>query len=325
MGILHTFPRTASADRQFYIGASEAAACLGLSRFETPMGVWMRKTNQLGPQEDNPVLRRGNYLEAGVRQWTADVSGAVEVEAGIPISEAGIQGPEPWMSYHPDGALRYLIRAAYEAYAWHLYEGKTSRLIQEWGLEEDGSIPADYLIQVHYQLACSPGIQAARVGVYFPVADTVRVYQIDRDEDFNQWLIDTLGNWVQRHIVQGDPPAIDASPASSTYLRKVFPQELKGLREATDAEVELALSYAHTKRVLKEAEAHADLLKNKLAEAIGENAGLITPSGNVTWKWQAGARRVDTEALRTRFPDIAAEVSKQGEDMRVLRHNIKLH
>ena len=60
----------------------------------------------------------------------------------------------------------------------------------------------------------------------------------------------------------------------------------------------------------------ASLTKSQIADA----EGLTLPDGGkATYKWQAGATRVDTDLLKAVYPEVYAAVSKQGADMRVLR------
>ena len=56
------------AERNTYIGASEAAAVLGLSRWETPLSVWARKTGLVPVQNKSGMLaiEVGDELENAV-------------------------------------------------------------------------------------------------------------------------------------------------------------------------------------------------------------------------------------------------------------------
>lgn len=310
MGFLSSFPRTESADRRFLVGASDAPIILGLSPWQTPFGLWVQRTQGV-ESEDSNVTKRGRHLEQGLLRWTAEETGATEVEDGIPLSEPGLSGPEPFMSCRPDGGL--LIDRV-----WEGAEIKTSRLVTEWGKGED-EIPLHYLAQVQWQLACMPGCPAVRVGAYLPVQDQLKTYRIERDEDLIASMIESVGEWFYKHIVQGIAPDVDASPAAASYLHQRFGAGTGRLRNASPEETRLVLDLAAAKAATKAAKSVEDLLANRLREAIGDDDGLTFDGAKATWKEQAGANRVDTARLKAEYPEVAAAVTVQGEPTRVLR------
>ena len=56
------------AGRHTGIGASEAAAVLGLSRYKSPLEVYLEKIGELGPQDDSERMYWGRKLEAIIAQ-----------------------------------------------------------------------------------------------------------------------------------------------------------------------------------------------------------------------------------------------------------------
>lgn len=312
MGFFTSLPRTESADRRLTIGASAAPAILGLSPWQSAMGVWMQMRGLDTASNGNAATRRGNYLEHGLLHWTADEVGATEIEDGIPISEPGIAGPEPWMSFHPDGAL--LTGAG-----WQLAEIKTSRMAAEWGAGPD-EIPQHYLCQVQFQLACLPAGTAAIVGVYLPIADQMRTYRILPDAAFQTWLIETIGEWYYRHIVLGEAPDVDGSDASRRWLQHRHPSMLLPMRIAeTDEDRELIASFASVKTEIKALEAREALLANQLRAAIGDGEGISCGGNRVTCRPVKGAERADIGALRRDYPDVWSAVKCKSDDRRDLR------
>jgi putative phage-type endonuclease len=176
--------RATSADRRTFIGASDAATVLGLSPWSTEMALWLRMTSTELQTPDNAATKRGRYLERGLLDWAADELQATSVVEGIPIDEPGIEGPEPWMAFHPDGAL--LLDDV-----WRLAEVKTSRNAYEWGEGDD--IPMHIFVQVQYQLACLGDVDEVVVVAYLPIADRLSLHTIARDDAFGRLLVDKLG------------------------------------------------------------------------------------------------------------------------------------
>ena len=313
MGILHTFPRAATASRNRLIGASAAPTILGISPWQTPFGLWLQmQGGDHGPP--NAAMKRGTFLEPGILAWTASEVGAVETEPGIPISEPGIAGPEAWSSFHPDGAL--LMPDG----AWRLAEIKTSRMASEWGDSGGDEIPLHYLAQVQYQLACTPGIAEAQVGVYLPMADELRCYVVATDAAFQREMLDRIGEWYHRHIVLGHAPEVDGSPAAAKFLRDRHPVQRGEIRMATDGEALLLHELADVKASIKAMEDREALLAAQIKAAIGDDEGLQVPGiGKATWRAVSGAERVDSKRLRAEYPAAAAACTVRGDDRRDLR------
>ena len=85
-------------DRRTYIGGSDAAAILGLSRWRTPLGVWAIKTGQVVPQDisQKVPVKLGNKLEQAVAEFFEE-----ELQKKVyPITEQACQSL----------GLRYFIR-----------------------------------------------------------------------------------------------------------------------------------------------------------------------------------------------------------------------
>lgn len=312
MGFLEHLSRTESADRRLTIGASAAPAILGLSPWQSAMGVWMQMQGLNTASKDTPATRRGNRFERELLAWTAEVVEATAIEPGIPISEPGIAGPEPWMQFHPDGALA-------NRDGWQLAEIKTSRMAAEWGDGPD-EIPAHYLCQVQFQLACLPAGTAAIVGAWIPASDKLLTYRILPDVEFQRWLIDTIGEWFYRHIVLGEAPDVDGSEASTRWLQHQHPLMLAPVRiAAMGEERELVASFATVKAEIKTLEAREAELANLLRAAIGDGEGIFCGDGKVTCRPVKGAERADLEALRRDYPDVWAAVRRKSDDRRDLR------
>ena len=64
-----------SVDRTKYIGGSDIGAILGLSKFKTPLEVWMEKTGKESKRLDSLPLRFGSFAEEFVAQEYARSSG----------------------------------------------------------------------------------------------------------------------------------------------------------------------------------------------------------------------------------------------------------
>lgn len=56
-------------NRKSGIGSSEIATIVGLNPYETPYQLWLRKTGQVPPKEENFFMKAGHYLEDAVARF----------------------------------------------------------------------------------------------------------------------------------------------------------------------------------------------------------------------------------------------------------------
>ena len=320
MGFLSKFERAETADRRHVIGASAAPVILGLSPWQTPMGLFLQMQDG-GDIADNEAMERGRFLESSVLAWTGARTGAKAIEPGIPLDEPGIAGPEPFMQFHPDGAFWY-DNPPYRADSafWRVAEIKTARQNNGWGEDGTDQIPPYYLAQVQFQLACLPGVKEAQVGVYIGSEDKLRTYVVKSDHEFQRFMVEAIGEWCYRSIVLGQAPALDGSAATATYLQRKFPKPLLGIRPAVASEAALVSELASVKQAIAASEARESELTNLLRDAIGEAEGVeVEGVGKVTWRHVSGGATANMTKLRGDFPEVWEQVKRIGADRRDVR------
>lgn len=317
MGIIRRLMETQSlgtSDRTQVIGASEAAAVLGMSPWSTGTEVWMSK--RLGLLDDGgetKAHRRGHRLERAVLEEMAEQMGA-DCEGGNTLDEAFIGRPEtPWLGAHFDGALT--VRETGEEW---IAECKTARDSAQWGDESAAQLPQHILVQATVQSYVA-GLPVA-VGCYLPFKDDWKVYRLPRDTALEADVVTALDDWYGLHVVQGIQPPMDGSAKFAKHLAAKYGPTLEAIRDATEAEEALVREYLEGKLAIKMAEADVDRMANVLRDAIGVHEGIRCANGaKVTWTWQQGASRIDAKALRLAYPDIAEQFGVRGDDIRVLR------
>ncbi len=83
--------------RRSYIGASDAAAIMGVSPWRTPKELFLEKTGQGKPQETNSAMRRGIDLEEEARQAFEKITGHIVFPKVVFSKEF------PWLMASLDG------------------------------------------------------------------------------------------------------------------------------------------------------------------------------------------------------------------------------
>ena len=184
------------AKRRRVLGATDAVAVLGYSKWATPLDVWLSKTGRHTDDSDSYAMRRGRLLEPLlITEWLTRNPSA-QVLTHPPL----IGHPHHRMiAASLDGAALLDERQV-------VVEAKTAnhRAAGDWW--GDAMIPDAYAVQVLLQLAVT-GVQTAHV-----VADIAGDYTtvvIERDFDFESWALPALADWWKRHVVGGEEPDID--------------------------------------------------------------------------------------------------------------------
>ena len=196
------------------IGASDAAALLGVSRYKT---------------------RRQLYEELAGDVDRDDISNNIRVRVGTAVEELIIDMHDemldlttqrdpptvrleahPWVTVHLDGVTQsgeYLANV--EAKKVGLNMAKW------WGENGTDQIDPEYLPQVHMQMwaaDCERTHVAALIG-----DDDFRIYFIGRDPDMDQ-LISQVGDWFWSQVQDRDPPPIDYDHITTLpLLKKMYP------------------------------------------------------------------------------------------------------
>ncbi|MFR4988705.1 YqaJ viral recombinase family protein [Anaerotruncus colihominis] len=190
------------------IGGSDASVVCGISRYKSPVELWMEKTGQLPYQEAGEAAYWGAQLEGLVRTEFTKRTG-LEVRR---VNQLLQSGEHPFMLANLDGICEHPELGAC------IFEAKTASAYKagEW----EGSIPAEYMLQIQHYMAVT-GYQAAYIAVLIG-GNTFRWKLVMRDEELISMLI-RLESDFWDHVDDGTPPPLDGSDASARFLSERFP------------------------------------------------------------------------------------------------------
>lgn len=232
--------------RRAGIGASEIAAVVGLSPFESPFSLWHRKKGNLsGPDPANPLFYWGHALEPLV---------AARYEADHPefwVMEVGtyVHDERAWQIANLDRALMPTRGVTADTPPTAVLEIKTTRYADNWGPHGSAQVPLHVRCQVMQQMDVM-GVEFADVAVLIGGND-YREYRIPFDEDDAQTLREA-GATFWASIEADDEPPIDASWETYEAVRDLHP-DINGDDVLIDAD--LFDAYQQTKN---DVEVHAD-------------------------------------------------------------------
>lgn len=246
------------------VGASDAAAAVGLNPYFSATELWMEKRGQLPPFEGNEATKWGKLLEPAVRQEYAEQSGRV---VRLP-PETLVHPQHSWVVCHPDGVTD----------DGRLYEGKTARFPDGWGEPGTDMVPEQYLIQCQHAMMVT-GLMVADLAVLIGGQD-FRLYEIPADPGLQEALLDAETEfWV--HVTKGTRPPLDlTSPGAIGVLRKLYPGT-DGRTVRATPEIEIARAQLEeAKRAKKIAESAEAEGKAALLDFMGEASVLKFADGS---------------------------------------------
>lgn len=312
-----------TVDHATYVGASDIAALVGLSPYQTPLDVWARKTGRAA-FAGNARTRAGSHFERAILDLYVSEQGGEEF--GLGVGPLRFPGSLLDRERRGTGATPDAIDAHGRVTQVKLVGfGQAHR----WGdpeLESDG-VPPEVLAQVHYEAWHARevlGVESTTARAVAQLGTEQRIYTIALDSEFAEALIEEGRRFWRDHVLADRMPTADG--ASLETIRAVFPRSNKRLGVMSDDVLETARAYAAARDAESEAARRKAQHAAELCVAVGELEGLARGFGKqasrVTWSAQKG--RIDWEACaRALGATDALGEQYRGEPTRVLRVSIK--
>jgi len=297
-------------NRHNYIGGSDIAAVLGMSRWKTPLKLWAEKTQKLPVPDlsDNEAVELGCDLEEFVaKKFTQKTGKAVR------RSPKFYQHPDyPYMVAHVDR----LVTGTDE-----LLECKTASFFKkdEW---ENDDIPQEYILQVMWYL----GITGRKVGHIAVLigGQSFKYKQIEFDEELFNTMVEAVKEFWG-HVQDDTAPAI--MPQDDETLKDLYSDHSEVMIELypTDNETAQAVQTFEDKiAYLQEVKGHIKNLQDEqkeletaIKDIIKDNLGIKSPKYVVTWKSQ-NTTKFDTASFKEAHKDLYDEYARTSS-YRVMR------
>jgi putative phage-type endonuclease len=284
------------------IGGSDAAAIAGLSKWKSPVAVYLEKIGQAPTEEvSSEAAYFGSLLEDVVAQEFSKRS-------GLKVRRRNAILKHPEYSFMLANVDRLIVGAK------EGLECKTASeyLKNEWEGEE---IPAPYLIQCQHYMAVT-GFDAWWIAVL--IGGNKFVYKrIERDEELIQYLIQIESDFWTNHVEKQIPPAFDGSDASSELLKALYPigkytvEEIELPHEALD----LTQRYEDLKAQEQDIAQQRKETENQLKAMLGDYEKAYAGERLITWK-TVYSSRINSKLLKEKYPNIYEEVTTESVSRR---------
>ena len=274
-------------ERQKGIGGSDAAAVLGVSRWKSPLRLYLEKLGEIQPEQDNEYMLWGRKLEKLIIEHFVEATGK-NVEK---IDKILVHPEYPFMIANLDGYIP-------EEDAVVEVKTASSYKLDEWSGD---NIPVEYVLQGQHYLAvtgCSK--------VYYPVlvgGNTFFIKEMTRDEELINMIIDAESKFWHEHIEKRIPPEMTGAVDAKELLDKLYPTSKEGTKIELPQLEDVVNQLAVTQAKIKELEQLVDELQAKIKEQMGEAEIAEIGSFVATWK-PVTTERLDTSRLKKELPDV---------------------
>lgn len=278
-------------DRNNFIGGSDIAAVMGMSRWKTPLKLWTEKTLKLPPQDlsNNEAVEMGTKLEQFVADLFSEKTGK-----NVRRAPKEYRHPSyPYMVAHIDR----LVTGTDE-----LLECKTCSIFKkdEW---ENDDIPQEYILQLMWYL----GITGRKVGHIAVLigGQSFKYKKIKFDEELFDQMVEAAKEFWE-HVQNDTPPKIMTNDDETLkelygehndFMIELFPEDEKT--------TEAVMLFDEKIAYLQEIKAHIKSLQDEkkeietsIKDVIKDNLGIKTPKYIITWKLHKGQITYDKEAMQ---------------------------
>ena len=283
------------------IGGSDAAVVCGISRYKSPVELWLEKTGQMPDQEAGEAAYWGTQLEGLVRVEFTKRTG-IEVEHRMELLRSD---EHPFMQANLDGTCLHPDLGPC------IFEAKTASAFKagEW----EDSIPDEYFLQVQHYMAVT-GYQGTYIAALIG-GNTFRWKFIPRDEEVIALLVQLEADFWQ-HVQSETPPPLDGSSASARFLAERFPSSvLRSTVALPENAAALVQQYDEASQQIKALTERKQEAENLLKEMLGDHETGTAGDHLVTWK-NVVQERLDTKTLKAEHPALYKKYANQTSSRR---------
>lgn len=285
-------------ERTRYIGGSDAAAVLGMSRWSTPLEVWALKTGQIPEKEiSNPLaVELGNELEEVVAKLFSRRTGKKVAR----VTQTVYHPEYPFIAANldrrvvgEDAVLEIKTAGAWAARSW-----------------EGEDVPTEVVLQVMHQLMVtgkSRGYAACLIGGNMDF----HIKTIERDDAAIAEMLKKEVRFWKEFVEPKVMPAVTSRDGD--VLESLFPMGPEEEPLELGDEANLWLDNLEAFKADKKAiESQIESAENHIKALLKERQAGITDRWKISWK-DVVSRRIQTEKMKKEAPDLYRDWSAESK------------
>ena len=282
-------------DRRTFVGSSDAPAIVGLSKWTSPVQLWLEKVGLVPPREDNIAMELGRFLEPFVLGKFEEYMDEKVVDRQAVLTDPA----RPWRLAHIDGRFD----------GHQVVEAKTAGMVflssnHGWGEPGTDEVPDPYIVQGQHILSLDPEAEI----VWMPVLlrGVFAVYRVPRNEEIIKSLINAEEEFWEM-VQSGTRP----EARSIEDLKALFPTSTARQVVATQEIIDdLASLKGVTEGIRKLEKLEAEIKLRILSVMEDADTLIVDPDGKTlaTWKTQHKkgytVKESQSRVFRPKFKDL---------------------
>lgn len=272
-------------NRSQFIGGSDIAAVMGMSRWKTPLQLWAEKKGKVQSEVYDPESAEiGKEMEDYVSRWFSK-------QTGMKLRRDSRSFKHPKYSYMVGHIDRWIVGED------ALFEAKTASAfkLKEWDKE---SIPTEYLLQVMWYL----GLVRKKTGyIAVLIGGNRRIWKkIEFDKNLFDQMVKSAKEFKEEYLDKDLMPI--AISGDDDFVDELWPESLPESTMTFEGEDEEKINNLIEERVgglqvIKDAEREIDAINAKIKQKLGDNEVGMTGQYIVSWRNQI-RESVDTSRLK---------------------------
>jgi putative phage-type endonuclease len=260
--------------RRTGLGGSDVAAICGLSRYKSPMEVFLDKLGEIPPIEDNPKMKAGRIMEPVVADWFAE-------ETGMKVMK---QNSIFQHKQHPH-MLANIDRWIPGQNAGLECKNTAEYCRGDW---EGTQAPAEYVLQCNHYMAIT-GAERWYIAVLIGGWD-FQWRVIERDEALIQNLITIEHDFWHDHVLTKNPPAF--SHQDTDYLKETYKDSIaESSLDLPEESYSIIEQLFEAKKAKDNALVMEEMAKNQIKGIMG-NKEKAYWQGELKFTWKANKNGV---------------------------------
>jgi len=298
--------------RRSGIGGSDAAAVCGLSRWKTPVQLYLEKIGDAKEVEETEAMHFGNILEEVVAQEFARLTG-LKVRRDTRTFR---HKEYPHLMAHADRRITAagsgVAGAGTESIGLECKTAGRWYSDEEWGETGTDFVPADYFLQCQHCMLVT-GWSKFHLAVLL-AGNVFRHYEIPRDDVTIASLVEQE-NAFWKCVQDRTPP-----PEKNTFdTRLLYPRDSGDSVIAPEEIAKEVYFISEESKRAKELEASIEQRKTVVQSFMKNSARLINPVGEeiATWRLQDNNRFSEKE-FQADYPEMFVQY-KRNKPHRVFR------
>lgn len=277
--------------RKLGITGTDLGGLTGISKYSTPIKVYLDKVGELEPIEDNESMYWGRVMEDVIAK-------EFQVRNNMKINRVNA------MLKHPEygwalGNIDRLITD--EKGAKGILEIKTvsEYLKNYWDGEE---VPVQYMVQLQWYMFVA-GVNYGYFAALIGGNKYIQKY-VQRDDELIEMLLNIAKDFWENNVLKKIPPIVDGSEASTDLLKSLYPTSEEGTEITLPNEtLELIEKREELKDQVKEIETEILDCENKIKDLLKHNEIGVVGDKKVIWKTQSRTS-IDSKRLKAENPDV---------------------